>query len=222
MPHQLFRGCSLSQKGFGKALYQVTFLASLICLPTYLGLAILAPELITVLFGQQWLPSVLVMQILASIGILQPLFFLNGAVMTAMGKPSWRLKINFFSTIVSLIGFAIAVRYGIVAVAISFAIRNYLLTPLFIWVIYRLVKIDLKQYIGQFIVPIVCSVNMCLALLIIKYILADIVNQKLLLSICIPAGFISYLALLMLLRPQLISQGKKIYISLRSKQIAKS
>ena len=209
-------------KRIRKALYQVTFLASLICVPAYVGLGILARELIIVLFGQQWLPSVLVMQILASIGILQPLFFLNGAVMTAVGKPSWRLKINFFSTMVSLIGFAIAVRYGIVAVAVSFAIRNYLLTPLFVWVIYKLVKIDLKQYISQFIIPIVCSVNMCLALSLIKLILADIASPKLTLFVCIPTGFIFYLVFLILLRPQLISQGKEIYNSLKSKQTAKS
>lgn len=201
------------------ALYKVTFFASLISLPAFMGLGVLAPELIVVLFGEQWLPSVPVMQILASVGVLQSLFFLNGAVMTAMGKPSWRLKINLFSTIVSLISFAIAVRYGIIAVAAAFAIRNYLLCPLFVWILYKLVKINLKEYLNQFIIPILCSVIMSLTLIGIKLWLSDLITYQQLLLVCIPTGFIIYGFCLLLIKPELFKQLKTSVTSLVSKQV---
>jgi O-antigen/teichoic acid export membrane protein len=204
-----------------KALYKVTFAASLISIPAFMGLGILASELIIVLFGQKWLPSIPVMQILASIGVLQSLFFLNGAVMTAVGKPSWRLKINFFSTIVSLVGFAIAVHYGIIAVASAFAIRNYLLCPLFVWIIYKLIKINIKQYLSQFIIPIFCSTTMCLILLLIKFLLADLIGLEQMLLLCILAGIAVYGLSIFIVKPELFKQTLKMTNTLVSVKVGK-
>lgn len=197
-----------------KAFYKVTFFASLISIPSFMGLGVLAPEVILVLFGQQWLPSIPVMQILASIGIVQSLFFLNGAVMTAVGKPSWRLKINFFSTIVSLIGFAIAVRYGIVAVATAFAIRNYLLCPIFVWIMYKLIKINIWQYLSQFVIPILSSVVMALTLILTKYLLADSMSLQQMLIMNIFLGLSVYSIIIFLFKPELFQQTIKITNSL--------
>ena len=208
-------------KRLRKALYKVTFLASLISIPAFMGLAVLAPELITVMFGKQWIPSIPVMKILASIGVLQPLFFLNGAVMTAMGKPSWRLKINFFSTIVSLVGFAIAVRYGIVAVAAAFAIRNFLLCPLFVWVIYKLVKINVRQYLSQFVIPMFCSITMCLALIGLRFLFAHVISSQQLLIVGIAAGFAVYGIVLMSLKPELFQETKKLTDTLLVARVGK-
>lgn len=197
-----------------KALYKVTFFASLISMPAFMGLGVLASELIVVLFGQQWLPSVPVMRILASIGILQSLFFLNGAVMTAVGKPSWRLKINFFSTMVSLIGFAIAVRYGIIAVAVAFALRNYLLCPLFVWIMYKLIKINIWQYLSQFIIPILSSTAMAITLILTKYLLADSMSLQQMLIMNIFLGLSVYSTMIFLLKPELFQQTIEITNSL--------
>ena len=205
-----------------KALYKVTFFASLISIPAFMGLAVLAPELITVMFGKQWSQSIPVMQILASIGVLQSLFFLNGSIMTAMGKPDWRLKINFFSTIVSLVGFAIAVRYGIVAVAAAFAIRNYLLCPLFVWVIYKLIKIDVRRYLSQFVTPVISSLCLCLALLIVKSSLTNMISSPKLLVISIPTGFVIYGIVLFLLKPELFQQTQKSLNFLISERVQKN
>ena len=47
-----------------------------------------------------------------------------GVVMKALGKPSWRLAIAVLTTAVTVVGFLIVVRLGIVAVAESFAVVN--------------------------------------------------------------------------------------------------
>ncbi|HEX7022670.1 MAG TPA: lipopolysaccharide biosynthesis protein, partial [Trueperaceae bacterium] len=75
------------------AFYKATNLASLVAFPCFVGLAVLAPELTRGVFGEKWLPSVPVMQVLALIGILHSVFNLNAPLMVAVGKPSWRLGV---------------------------------------------------------------------------------------------------------------------------------
>ena len=99
------------------AFYQVTQYTSLFAFPVFIGLAALAPELVPALFGEKWAPSIPVMQVLALIGVLQSVLFFNGSVIKASGKPSWQLGIMLLNALCSVIGFLLAVRWGIVAVA---------------------------------------------------------------------------------------------------------
>jgi PST family polysaccharide transporter len=199
-----------------KAFYEFTFASSLIAIPIFIALATLAPELIKVMFGEKWLPSVTVTQILASVGIVQSFVYFNTAVITALGKPSWRLVIDFFSTLISLTGFAIAVSYGIVAVATAHAVTNLLLYPVFIWVAFKLVKIEIKTLLNQFSIPIFCSAIMFLFLAGIKFLLYDIFSSLQLLFISIPIGLITYLLTLFVIKPELFKQIEKLISSILS------
>lgn len=109
------------------ALYKAIQLTSLITFPGFLATVILAPELVTVIFGQEWSPSIPVMQVLNLIGILYAYFYFNGSVMMAVGKPSWKLALDFIQAVSNVIAFAIAVQWGIVAVAAAYVIRGYLM-----------------------------------------------------------------------------------------------
>jgi hypothetical protein len=74
------------------------------------------------------------MRVLALLGILQSVQFFNGSVLRASGKPIWQFNITLVNAICTVIGFLIAVQWGIVAVATSFVIVGYLLAPL--WFVY--------------------------------------------------------------------------------------
>jgi len=67
--------------------YKVTQIISLISLPAFMALAVMAPELIKFFFGEQWMPSVPVMRVLALAGTLQAIHAFNGTVLLAMNQP---------------------------------------------------------------------------------------------------------------------------------------
>lgn len=189
-----------------QAFFSASQLVSFLTFPACLGLAVLAPEIIQSLFGQQWLPSIPVMQILAFSGITHSLMTLSGLVIISMGKPAWSLGIMFLNTAINVIAFLIVVRWGIVAVAASFVLRDYLLSPIQFWVLHKLIRFDFFKYFYQFLAPLLASVVMIASILLIKYFTASVLNTQILLMICILGGVISYLTAIMFVAPNLFGQ----------------
>ncbi|MEQ9486246.1 MOP flippase family protein [Coleofasciculus sp. F4-SAH-05] len=187
-----------------RAFYTVTQLTSLISFPTFMGMAALASELIPGLFGEKWLPSIPVMQILAFIGIIHSVAYFNGSVMMSMGKPSWQLKLNCMHTIANVVLFFVAVRWGIEAVAAVYVIRSYLLTPVDLLVIRKLINIKLTTYVYQYIVPFTGTLGMVAAILIAKYLLANFINLYTLIVVCSLLGTAMYTLIITLIAPKLI------------------
>jgi len=194
-----------------EAFYKVTQYTSLFAFPVFIGLAALAPELILTIFGEKWAPSIPVMQVLALIGILQSVLFFNGSVIKASGKPSWQLGIMLLNAVCSILGFLLAVRWGIVAVAASFVIVGYLLAPVSYMTVRRLIQIDFRTYLWQFIPPLTASLVMAAAIAGLKYFLKDqSLNLYLELTIYLLAGILTYVAVIGLLARHLYQQALEL------------
>ncbi|UCF27887.1 MAG: MOP flippase family protein [Chloroflexota bacterium] len=194
-------------KRMRNAYYKATQYTNLLAIPAFIGMAILAPELINTLFGEKWAPSVPVMQVLALIGILNALIFFNGTVIQASGKPDWNLGIMFLTAVVSVLGFLIAVRWGIVAVAVSFVIAGYLVAPISYFALRKLINVNFKTYVLQFIAPLSATLVMVAVIMGLKYLLKDQnLNQYFEIAIYISAGVITYTVTIGLMARQLSRQ----------------
>ena len=180
-----------------KAFYKVTRLTSFISFPAFFGVVVLAPEFVSVLFGDKWVESVSVMRVLALVGILQSVAYFNGTVMMAKGKPDWRLKINFVNALLNVMGFAIAVKFGIVAVAISVVVSNYLAAPIYLWAIRKLIALDLGAYFRQYFTALLASGVMTLAILVVKASVVDLLTTVPLLLVCSISGALAYLLIVL-------------------------
>jgi len=190
-----------------RAFYKVTQYTSLLAFPAFIGLAVLAPELVPVVFGDQWIPSIPVMQVLALIGILQSVLFFNGSVIKASGKPSWNLGIMFLTSVCSVIGFLITVQLGIVAVAISFVIAGYLVAPISYLAVHRLIKIDIRTYSQQFLAPLSASLFMVIIILGLKHFIEPRgLNLYVELAVYLLAGVLTYLMVIVLTARKLATQ----------------
>ncbi|HEY9601128.1 MAG TPA: MOP flippase family protein [Allocoleopsis sp.] len=190
-----------------RAFYSVIELTSLVSFPAFIGLAVLAPELLPTLLGAKWFPSIPVIQVLALIGVLHSVYYYNGSVIMAMGKPSWKLIINFIYSIANVIAFIIAVRWGIVAVAAAFVIRGYVLAPMELWLLKKLIPLNLITYFRQYIAPLAGSLAIAVTVWLVKYFLGDLVNVYILLAICIALSIASYVLTILLIAPKLFQQA---------------
>jgi PST family polysaccharide transporter len=188
-----------NRKRMRRAFYEVTQYTSLLAFPIFIGLAALAPVLVPALFGEKWAPSIPIMQILALIGILQSVLVFNGSVMRASGKPSWQFGIMLMTAVCSVIGFLIAVRWGIVAVAASFVIVGYLLAPISFAAMRKLIQIDFRTYLGHFVAPLSASFIMVAVIWGLNYLFAQqALNLYLQLTIYVAAGALTYLLVIVL------------------------
>src|SRR5687768_15538339 len=190
-----------------RAFYNVTQYTSLFAFPVFIGLAVLAPEIVPTVFGEKWLPSIPVMQVLSLIGILQSVLFFNGSVIKASGKPSWQLGIMFLNALCSVIGFLLAVKWGIVAVAASFVIVGYLLAPISYIAVQRLIQIDFRTYLWQFMPPLSASLMMVVVIMGLKYIFREqLLNAYVELAIYMLCGSLAYLLVIGLTARQLYQE----------------
>ncbi len=198
-----------------RAFYQATLVSGLIAIPVFLGMVMQAPELIEIAFGKQWLPSVPVMQILSLAGIANAFTYFNSAVMTALDKASWRLMLNFSSTLISLIGFAIAIPFGIIGVATAYVISNYVVLPAYVMVAYKLIGIDIKHYFSQFLLPLVCSFCMICTIVFIKFFASNSLDSTQTLVISTLGGMFIYAVSLYWFKPSLFETIVRLTSSIK-------
>lgn len=174
-----------------RAYYQALRYTSLIAFPAFFGLIVVAPELTRLAFGDGWDQSVPVMRVLALTGLLQSVTFINGTIMKALGKPSWRLGIVALEALGSVVGFIIAVRWGIVAVAAALAIANYSLAPVSLYATNKLVGLEAGRYSASLRAPFAASIAMAGVVAALKSPIEDL-NLLIQVVILIGAGIITY------------------------------
>lgn len=204
-----------------QAFYTAIALTTLLAFPVFLGLSALAPELVVVMFGEEWKASIPVMQILNLIGLLYAGFNYNNPLIMALGKPGLGLGLSSVQAIGNVIGFAIAVRWGIVAVAAAYVIRAYLTAPVTLWIVNKLIPINFRTYLSQYTAPLIASLVMIASIFGTKYFLSQIVNKHILLAICIPLGAIVYVITIQLIAPKLFQRAIDLFSSVFPKFMSK-
>lgn len=202
---------------FRQLFYQTTQLTSLIAFPVYFGIIVFAPELIVTLFGQQWIPSIVAMRILALEGIVVSISLFHRAVFLSMGKPDWNLRLVVLSATINLMACAFAVRWGINAVAAAYLLSGYLIFPVSQWAVSRLVKIEPMIYGKKFITTLFCSGIMVVAIIGVKRLMVEI-DPKLSIAAGTLVGAFVYAGCIRIIEPQLFEQFWNIVKSIFSKK----
>jgi O-antigen/teichoic acid export membrane protein len=153
------------------AFYTVTQLVALFAFPTFVGLALVSEDLIIGFFGPQWAASAPVMRILAFVGIVHSVFYFHTSVILAMGRPGLRFTLTLISAVLNIIGFLISVRWGIAAVAAAYVLRAYLMSPLTVGVLKKLLGISYGRYLRSYWIPFSCTLLMAAGILGIRMLL---------------------------------------------------
>jgi PST family polysaccharide transporter len=190
-----------------RAFYTATELTSLIAFPAFLGIAAITPELVPALFGDHWYPSIPVMRVLVFIGVLNSVFYFNGTVLKAIGKPFWVLCLRTMNAVASIAAITIAVRWGIEAVAAAFVIRGYLLAPIPLLIVRKFIGINLVTYLKKFLAPLVGCIIMILGVLGGKKLLYTIQDIHLLVISEVLFGSLIYILTIFLISPALFRRA---------------
>lgn len=192
-----------------KAYVKSVGMTGFIAFPAFIGVIVIAPELVPAFFGERWLDAVPVMQVLSLAGLLEAVLFAPGVVMKALGKPSWRLAIAVVTTLFAIGAFLIVARLGIVAVAIAFAVVNYLLAPAAIVAARRLTGVDFRSIGRRIMAPLLGAIGMAAAILALKIPLSEAPFTSQVVAYVV-LGVLAYLGLVRLLDRDLWSEAKEL------------
>jgi O-antigen/teichoic acid export membrane protein len=111
--------------------------SALVAFPAHMGLALVAPDLIPLVLGPAWSPSVPVLQVLMLFGLILPLSLLGTALMHGIGRVGWQLALAGGSTVLLASLLALVGSTSIVAVAVAIVARAYVVFPLRVYVVRR-------------------------------------------------------------------------------------
>jgi O-antigen/teichoic acid export membrane protein len=187
-----------------RAYLRATRAGSVLILPGYIGLALVAPELVVALFGATWTESGPVAAVLFLGGPMLGIQAFSGSLLYAAGHPDVVLRFRVITTVANVIGFAVAVPFGIVAVAAAFTIRGYVLLPLLLHWTRRFAGIEVGEYLRQVRGTTLATAVMAVALLALKLVVGDRLGAAALLGVEVGVGAVVVFAVLWLVERSLL------------------
>lgn len=193
-----------------RALHAAARLATAVSAPAFVTLAVMAPEVVRVLIGGKWEPSIVLVQLLAIQGLLRSQLSFSGSVVMASGHASLMLGRTVAETALKLAAVAIAVPHGITAVGIAVVVSSYATAPLTLWVLRRASGADVWSYLRQVGTPVGIAVVTGSVMVAVKVALAAAADAGpvVLLVVGLVTGGTVYLTLLRVLAPELLADGR--------------
>lgn len=181
-----------------RAYLRVTRAGGAVILPGYVGMALVAPELVATAFGGGWEESGEVARVLFLIGPVLSVQAFSGSFLNAAGHPEVVLRFRLLTTVTNLIGFVIAVPFGIVAVAAASVVRGYLLLPLNLYWMRVYGGVPIASQLRELRGVVIATALMVGAVLLVKLAIGSAVSQPILLLVESVAGGITFVAVLWL------------------------
>jgi PST family polysaccharide transporter len=191
---------------------------TLAAFPAYAGLAVVAPEAMQLLFGEAWKPSVAVLQILAGLGCVQAAGFFPGAVLLALGHPTWRFGLHLVNSVANVAAIVIAVPAGLSAVAAAQVARAAGLFPLSIQAVRRPLGLGWIGFLRALYPASAATASMLTGIMLTHSILVTIPSDGLRLAATISLGAGLYAAALRVFAPSSFTDFARLAGSLRTPQ----
>lgn len=202
-------------KRFQAAFSNACRFITLVAFPAFSLLALLGDDLIIFLLGEKWSGSAPVLQILAMSGIVLAIQYVNGAAIMAWGRADLRLALLAIHGLGNTIGFLIAVRHGIVAVAAAYTIRAFLFAPLDTLLNRHIGAVSVSGLLRAIRAQTLAMLIMATTLWFVKYFLLADWSRLPRLVVCGILGIALYVSIVLILDRKLWSDGLDLVRHLR-------
>jgi O-antigen/teichoic acid export membrane protein len=117
-----------------------------ISLPSLVGVAVVAPDLVDVVLGSKWSIATPVIQVLIWVGLLQSVQRLNSTVLQACDRTRDMLRYSVIVSVGSLAAFVIGLHWGVVGVAAAYALSSTVIEPYYTWLTTRALGISILDF----------------------------------------------------------------------------
>jgi O-antigen/teichoic acid export membrane protein len=180
---------------------------AMVCFPVTAGVAVSAPLLIPVVFGDQWRGATTTVQILAALGPYFSLVTLDSSALHALGKPRLQFQIGLVEFALALAGILAGVHWGIKGVAIGVVAAAYAALPLKLYFRCRVLNATARGQVLPVVPVAVATVLMAVVTLVARELLEDHVSDAAALVTVVAVGIVSYGVALRIVAPLLLAQA---------------
>jgi O-antigen/teichoic acid export membrane protein len=135
--HRLRQGFLLATKYVG-----------LCAAPVLMGLFLIAPDLIRVVFGAKWMPAVSVLRILSIAGFFKSQSIVWTSVLPAVGRVDVLFRLSVGSALIYVPAFFVGLHWGIVGVAVAYTFSTLILVPWQLAHVQRVLVLRTRDYVS--------------------------------------------------------------------------
>lgn len=179
---------------------KLTQVIGLFAFPIMLGIFVTAYTFVLVIFGEQWLEMVPILRILCFVGLIQSIVSLNGNLYLSQGRADLQFKIGLVLRINLILGIAVGLRWGLIGVAIGYAIAVTINAVPNLIFAGGLVNVTLKEILRGLTPILGLAMVMAFCVWILGILLPQQLPNWVLLAIQVAAGAVVYLLLLHLFK----------------------
>lgn len=191
---------------------------ALFTFPLMLGLSILAPEFVQLIYGPQWIRSIFVLRILSLVGMFQSISTLNGIIYQSQGRSDLQFRIGLIFALITCASFVVGLRWNIEGVTICYALTAaILLVPNFA-IAFKLIELRLDHFLKQLLPIFGSNFLMAVSVILFRSWLAKTYHASDGISLisCVLFEAIVYLTFLFIFDKTLYSETLKLFQNFKS------
>lgn len=137
-------------------------------MPAAVALGVVAPVLVPLAFGSQWVGAVPVLQAMCFAGATVPLWFFTGQALGALGRPELYVVVTVAQLGIASVAFVVATQFGIVAVGWAWAGVSIVCVPLHLAILRRGTGVPFGTLLSNVGRITLCGLAMAVAMLVAR------------------------------------------------------
>ena len=131
-----------------ECLVKSTEMVAICAVPPMVLLACSSHGLIPLVLGTAWAPTAPLVTVLALAGARETIFYITPALMKATGNAGMNLRFEIWSTAVQVAGIVVGLHFGLLGVAIGYALGGLVSTPALMRIQRRLTGVTIGQQLS--------------------------------------------------------------------------
>lgn len=169
---------------------------SLVTFPIMCVLFAVTPEFVHVIFGPQWQPMVILIQILCICGIFQAIGTTVGYILLSQGRADLQFKMQVIGTILVTIFIITGLKWGVIGVTVLYTLYSIFWVHFFFYVTNKIINLRYKEFYSKIFSSYLMGAIITGSLLLIRQFLTSSPVTTLITLIC--SGLFIYISLLII------------------------
>jgi len=174
--------------------------------PFMVGMGNVADIFVPVVLGEKWIFIILPVQMLTLLGILKTPLFLVSSIFLAKDRSDWYFRLSMVYAVIMITGYFVGVRWGLVGVVASITVAQFFMTWLQLAALSKLLEVRLRELLRPLLAPAGGALIMGALVFGTKALLEQTrLASGWQLLILISLGVVSYVAVMLTIRPPAVS-----------------
>ena len=149
--------------------------------------------------------------ILAPVGALQSVISPVGLIYKIKSKTDWMFRWSLFASSLTILGFIIGLRWGVLGVALSYLITNVLIIYPVFKIPFSLINQSVLKYFKSFLNTVFAVICMAILVQLFNFIIGETLIPELKIVILIFSGVVIYILFTIMINKKTLNDMKSIF-----------